>query len=159
MLLRTGFSLSGDSPRILPFSFGCLELVAGVLGCFIFPMLCRLSAVCFLTFAALGPCVAEPPAETSKLAGTWRYQDKEQVSTYVFHPEGTFNAELRTDEKVRKFEGLWVIEKGMITYTYKKDSYGRANSVVESDRLIRLDESSYTIEAGDGNQRTYWRVK
>lgn len=119
----------------------------------------RFLAVPFLIFATLGFCLAEPPLETGKLVGTWRYQDKDQVSTYVFHSDGTFNAELQRGEKVRKFQGLWAVKEGMITYTYEKDSYGRANSVIERDRLIRLDESSYTIEAGDRNQRTYWRVR
>jgi uncharacterized protein (TIGR03066 family) len=117
---------------------------------------------CLLLLALLVvflPARAAQTTDKEKLVGTWRYQDKEQVATYVFHPDGTFHAELRQGEKVRKFEGLWKIRDDLITYTYKKDSYGRANSVVESDRLLRVDESSYTIEAGDRNQRTYWRVK
>ncbi len=47
-----------------------------------------------------------------------------------------------------------------LVYTYEKDSVGQVGAGArERDRLIRLDESSYTIEGGDGGQRTYWRVK
>lgn len=57
-------------------------------------------------------------------------------------------------------EGKWSVEDGMIVYSFVSDSLNRvASGVVDRDKLVRNDENSYTIIAGDGVQRTYWRVK
>ncbi|MEP6956125.1 MAG: hypothetical protein ABI883_04815 [Chthoniobacterales bacterium] len=112
---------------------------------------------------ALLPCSGEPAFDPAKLAGQWRYEDEPQHQTarYVFNADGKFTSELRQgDELLRKFSGQWTIEEGMIVYTYETDSLGKVFAGArERDRLERLDETSYTIEAGDGAHRTYWRVK
>jgi len=117
-----------------------------------------------LSLALLVPCRAEEPAfDPTKLVGEWRYENEpqKQVAQYAFRADGTFTAELfQGGESVRKFEGRWKIEEGMILYTYEKDSLAQVGAGArERDRLIRLDESSYTIEGGDRGQRSYWRVK
>ena len=109
------------------------------------------------------PVRAAQPIDKQKLVGEWRYEnEQEHVSvSYVFRPDGTFVSELRQNgEQVRKEEGRWAIDGEMLVYTYTKDSRGQmASGLEERDRLIRIDESSYTIEAGDQARRTYWRVK
>ncbi len=116
-----------------------------------------------LSLVLMRPCHGEPVFDQGKLAGEWRYDDEQQHQTarYIFRADGTFTAELRQgDELVRKFGGRWAFEEGMIVYTYESDSLGRVEpGMRERDRLERLDETSYTIEAGDGGHRTYWRVK
>jgi hypothetical protein len=63
-------------------------------------------------------------------------------------------------EQVRKLEGVWGIDGEMLVYTYSRDSLGQGEpGLQERDRLVRIDDSSYTIEAGDKARRTYFRVK
>ncbi len=127
----------------------------------------RLALFSLFLFATLTSSLpaGEPEGapERQKLVGQWRYQDEinNQIAHYQFRPDGTFTGELRHNaEVVRKFEGRWTVENGMILYTYDKDSMNQVGGGArERDRLLRIDDSSYTIEAGDGGQRTYWRVK
>ncbi len=126
-------------------------------------MRCSLLPVMLFSLAAFAPCRAEPTVDQAKLVGEWRYENEQQKQTakYVFRADGTFTAELlQGGESVRKFEGRWKIEDEWLVYTYEKDSVGKIGAGArERDRLIHLDESSYTIEGGDGGQRSYWRVK
>ena len=111
---------------------------------------------------AILPVRAEEPIDKKKLLGQWRYEDEQQhvVVSYVFRPDGTFTSEMRQNgEQVRKLEGLWTLEGELLVYTYTNDSLGQGDGLKERDRLIRIDDSSYTIESGDKAQRTYFRVK
>jgi hypothetical protein len=116
-----------------------------------------------LTLIPLLPARAEQPTGEQKLVGEWRYEDDQQhlLVRYVFRSNGTFSSELwRKGELGRKLEGLWAIEGNMLVYIYTSDSRGQGQpGLQERDRLLRIDESSYTIEAGDKAQRTYFRVK
>ncbi len=119
----------------------------------------------FFAFTAREVCLAQPSAAKNQISGTWRYQDAEQISTYVFRPGGTFNAELRQGEKVRKFEGQWVVKERIITYTYKNDSYERANGVVEAPplqqlipRAAELDQSDPLVRQVSGARKRKSRV-
>ncbi len=121
---------------------------------------------CFVLLAlliAFLPARADQPIDKQKLVGEWRYENEQEhvLVSYVFRPDGTFVSELRQNgEQVRKEEGRWAIDGEMLVYTYTKDSRGQmAPGLEERDRLIRIDESSYTIEAGDNARRTYFRVK
>jgi uncharacterized protein (TIGR03066 family) len=121
---------------------------------------------CLLLLALLVvflPARAAQSIDKEKLVGKWRYENEQQhvLVSYVFRPDGTFTSELRQNgEQVRKLEGLWAIDGEMLVYTYTKDSLGQGEpGLQERDRLVRIDDSSYTIEAGDQAQRTYWRVK
>ena len=111
----------------------------------------------------LHPLQAQSAFDPAKLVGEWRYENEaqNQVARYVFRADDTFTAELfQGGESIRKFTGHWNIEEGMIIYTYETDSLEKVFAGArERDRLIRLDESSYTIEGGDGGQRSYWRMK
>jgi hypothetical protein len=60
-----------------------------------------------------------------------------------------FNAELRQGEKVRKFEGQWVVKEGIITYTYRNDSYERVNGVVEAPPLQQLIPRAAVLDQSD----------
>jgi uncharacterized protein (TIGR03066 family) len=121
---------------------------------------------CFVLLAlliAFLPARADQPIDKQKLVGEWRYENEQEhvVVRYVFRRDGTFVSDLlRNGEQVRKEEGLWKIDGEMLVYTYTKDSRGQMEpGLEERDRLIRIDESSYTIEAGDNTPRTYFRVK
>lgn len=105
----------------------------------------------------------ELPADAQKLIGHWQYEAQGEApgARYDFRPDGSFTAELyKGDEVQRTMSGQWKVEEGMIVYTYESDSLSQiASGARERDRLIRVDESSYTIQGGDGGQRTYWRMK
>ena len=121
---------------------------------------CLLLLALLVTFL---PARAEQVIDKQGLVGEWGYKDepKHILIRYVFRPDGTFTSELRANgEQVRKLEGLWAIDGEMLVYTYTKDSLGQGEpGLQERDRLVRIDESSYTIEAGDNARRTYFRVK
>ena len=131
---------------------------------------CWLLLILLIAFLPGGGCskekvkvTAEQPIDKQKLlVGEWRFEDEQQhlLVSYVFRSNGTFASELRQNgEQVRKLEGLWTIEGDKLVYTYTKDSLGQGDGLKERDRLIRIDDSSYTIESGDKAQRTYFRVK
>jgi uncharacterized protein (TIGR03066 family) len=130
---------------------------------------CWLLLILLVAFLPGGGCskekavTAEPPIDKEKLlVGEWRFEDEQQhvLVSYVFRPNGTFASELRQNgEQVRKLEGLWTLEGDLLVYTYTKDSLGQGDGLKERDRLLRIDDSSYTIESGDKAQRTYFRVK
>jgi hypothetical protein len=113
--------------------------------------------------AVVSPVLAEPSADEQKLVGEWQHTDEQQgtVARYVFRPNGSYTADLRRGgELQRKFEGLWRIEGEMLVYTYTSDSLAQIEAgVVEQDKLVRVSEDSYTVEAGDHLHRTYFRVK
>lgn len=113
--------------------------------------LAALVCLCFSVQAA-----DSPSPDATKLAGTWRYEGESRVATYTLAADGTFSAELREGVNTAKFKGRWKLDEGAIEYTYHE---GNAMSVGDRDKLLRVDETSFTIEAGDGQQRTYWRVK
>ncbi len=99
---------------------------------------------------------ASSDLDPAKLVGTWRYEGDARVATYILVQDGTFAAELREGTNVAKFTGRWKIADGTIEYTYYE---GNAKSVEDRDKLLRVDETSFTIATSDGQQRTYWRVK
>jgi hypothetical protein len=148
--------------KSLSVQWRALPLAVWRQGCLFSPMRPLFLSV-ILSLVLFAPCRAEPPFDPAKLVGEWRYENEpqNQVARYVFGADGTFTAELfQGGESVRKFTGRWKIEEGTILYTYETDSVGKVGAGArERDRLIRLDESSYTIEGGDGGQRSYWRVK
>ena len=97
-----------------------------------------------------------------KLVGEWQHEEKEGVMAhYVFRGNGSYTAELRREaELIRRFEGLWRVDGEMIVYTYISDSLAQVPvGTVEKDQILRISNDSYTIEAGDHLQRTYFRVK
>lgn len=119
--------------------------------------------LCLLLFGALVAFAAEASYSKEKLRGHWRFQDEEKGITadYTFREDDSFVAELREGGSlVRRFEGKWRIEDEWLIYTYEKDSLGQVgDGARERDRLLSLDDSSYSIEGGDRSVRTYFRVK
>ena len=143
------------------------RLRSGILTVSVLHMSRRLFFLLCCLLAALLPARAAEPSpgavDQEKLVGRWRYEDQANSMTakYEFRQDRTFTAELvQGGEVTRKFEGRWAINEGMIVYTYEKDSINQVQGGArERDRLIRIDDSSYTIEGGDRGQRTYWREK
>ncbi|MBA2431046.1 MAG: hypothetical protein H0V56_02895 [Chthoniobacterales bacterium] len=125
-------------------------------------LLCLLWFSLAATVHATEPETA-PAFDQTKLVGEWRYVDEEAKveARYVFRADQSYTSELwRDGELARKFEGTWAVEEGMLVYTYLKDSMDQIQTGArERDRLLRIDESSYSIQAGDGGTRTYFRVK
>ena len=125
-------------------------------------MIWRFLLLFLATIAVLPPCRADLSPEEQKLVGQWKYETEEgTVARQWFRANSTYTAELRRgDELIRKFEGLWRLDGDMIVYTYTADSSGQISvGEEEHDKLIRVGEDSYTIEAGDHLHRTYFRVK
>ena len=110
----------------------------------------------------IAPSKAGLSSDEKKFVGQWQHEEKEGLmAQYVFRANGSYTGELRREgELVRKFEGLWRIDEGMIIYTYTSDSLAQVPiGTTEKDRIVGVSEDSYTIEAGDHLQRTYFRVK
>lgn len=116
-----------------------------------------------LLLFGLAAFAEESSFSKEKLRGHWRYQDEaaKTAAEYIFRADDTFTAELRQGgELVRRYDGKWEIQDEWLIYTYEKDSLGQVESGArERDRLLKLDDSSFTVEAGDRNVRTYFRVK
>lgn len=114
-----------------------------------------------LLFSAASPAPEAPPSlEAARLVGTWRYSNDQQTATYSFERNGTFTAESKTENSVRKFRGVWELKDGAIIYTFTSDSGGgQMVGRKDADRLEQVDQSSLVIIVADGTHRTYWRVK
>jgi len=116
-----------------------------------------------LVLGGLTPCRGELSDQEKKLVGEWQYEDKDAqiVARHLFREDGTYTADVRqAGELLRKFDGLWRIEENMIVYSYTADSAGElAPGMVEKDLLVAISDSAYTVETGDHQNRTYFRVK
>lgn len=125
-------------------------------------MIWRVLLPLLLLLAILPPSHGALSSEEQKLVGKWRHEGKDgQVAAQVFRANGTYVAELRQGDALkRKFEGLWRLDGDRIVYTYTADSLAQIPvGTEERDYLVRIAEDYYTIEAGDHLQRTYFRVK
>jgi hypothetical protein len=97
----------------------------------------------------------------SSLVGEWRYEDKNQSCHYFFESDGTFKGEVIYHAKlVSKFSGRWSVAGDALHYTYAHDALGRIPAgAVDRDKLLTVRKEFFVIEAADGNQRKYLRVR
>jgi uncharacterized protein (TIGR03066 family) len=119
--------------------------------------------VAFCVVAAAPAFSEEQAINSTTLVGKWKYEDEtiERLVRYDFRADGTFVAEMQQAGSVaRKLDGQWAVEDGMLVMTYKNDSLAQMPpGQQERDRIMRADESSFTIEFPGEHRRTYWRDK
>ena len=120
-----------------------------------------MKAILALTVFWLTSCAGVPSRSPSSLIGEWHYEDKNQSCHYVFKSDGTFNGQVVYHAKViSKFVGRWSVAGGGLHYTYVRDAFGRIPAgAIDRDRLLSVQEEFFVIEAADGNQRKYVRVR
>jgi hypothetical protein len=114
-----------------------------------------------VTFCLLASCAAVRPTHLSTLAGEWRYKDKIQSCHYVFNKDGSFHGEVIYRQKlISKFTGRWSVQGDTLRYNYLTDALNRIPAgAIDRDKLLSVQEGSFTIEAADGSKRTYSRVR
>jgi hypothetical protein len=117
--------------------------------------------VCALFFCLTTSCALFRGSAQQSLVGEWRYADAVQSCHYYFKGDGLFTGEVRDRAKlVSKFTGRWSVQGHAILYTYISDALGRIPAgVTDRDKLLSIQKDSFVIEAADGSQRRYSRVK
>ena len=120
-----------------------------------------MKTVAALTVCLLASCAGLPPASSSSLVGEWRYADKIQACHYVFDPNGTFHGDVVYHGKtISKFTGRWSVKRDFLLYAYTGDTLNRIPAgATDQDRLLRVEQESFIIEAADGSRRKYLRVR
>ena len=117
--------------------------------------------VCALILCLLSSCAIFQGSARQSLVGEWRYVDTAQSCHYIFKGDGLFTGEVTNRTRlVSKFTGRWSVEGHMILYTYISDALGRIPAgATDRDKILSVQKDSFVIEAADGSQRRYSRVK
>lgn len=102
-----------------------------------------------------------PAAAGVTLAGEWLYKDPDQSCRYVFSSDGTFTGEVtQGGESLSRFRGKWAIVGNSLLYEYVDDELGRIPpGTKDRDKLLKTSREEFVIEASDGSQRTYRRIR
>jgi hypothetical protein len=127
----------------------------------VFSLILQMRAFSALALCLLASCAGVGPIAQSRLVGEWRYSDKAQGCHYVFDQNGTFNGDVVYQGKtISKFTGRWSVQGDTLLYTYVRDALGRIPAgAIDRDKLLRVEKEFFVIEAADGNQRKYLRVR
>ena len=114
-----------------------------------------------LAVCLLASCVGLPPRPSRSLVGEWRYADRIQGCHYVFDQNGTFHGDVVYRGKtISKFAGRWSVLGDTLLYTYVRDALGRIPAgAIDRDKLLSVEKEFFVIEAADGKQRKYLRVR
>lgn len=114
-----------------------------------------------LIFCLLASCASFSSNGRNALVGEWKYADKIQSCRYGFQPDGRFTGEVHYRGKlVSKFRGRWAVKGDALLYNYISDALGRIPAgATDRDKLLRVQEDSFLIEAADGSQRRYLRIR
>lgn len=106
-------------------------------------------------------CASLERRSRTELVGDWRYVDASQRCDYSFKPDGSFNGEVRLKAKlVSKFSGKWKISRTALLYTYTADALGRIPpGTTDQDQLLEIHKDSFVIQAANGDQRRYRRIR
>lgn len=117
--------------------------------------------VCVLICCLMTSCALFQRSARQTLVGEWRYVDTVQSCHYTFEGDGLFTGEVTYRAKlVSKFTGRWSVQDRTILYTYISDALGRIPpGAIDRDKLLSIQGDSFVIEAADGSQRQYFRVK
>jgi len=120
-----------------------------------------MKAVIVLAVWFLASCAGLQSRYPSSLVGEWRYADRIQGCHYVFDQNGTFNGDVVYREKtISKFTGHWSVEGNTLLYTYVRDALGRIPAgAIDRDTLLSVQKEFFVIEAADGRQRKYLRIR
>ena len=110
---------------------------------------------------ALSSCATVEKQSQSQLVGDWRYSDQNQSCHYSFRPDGSFSGEVtRRTKLVLKFTGRWRIEGKALNYVYLTEVFGRIpRGTTDRDRLLEVRKDSFLLQAANGEQRRYHRVR
>ena len=114
-----------------------------------------------LTLLLLTSCALLSPEPGVTLAGEWLYKDSVQSCRYVFKKDGTFTGEVtQLGQSLSRFTGKWTLQGDALLYQYTGDELGRiAPGTQDRDKLLTTERDHFVIEASDGSQRTYRRVR
>lgn len=84
-----------------------------------------------------------------------------QKCQYVFARDGTFHGEVAIGGRtVSQFRGIWNVSDMRLLYRYTGDALGKIPAgATDEDKLLAVSDDAFVIEAGDGSQRRYERVK
>ena len=95
------------------------------------------------------------------LAGEWLYKDPAQSCRYEFKKDGTFSGEVtQGGETLSRFTGKWAVQGKELHYEYTGDVLGRIPpGTRDRDKLLSTAKDHFVIEASDGSQRTYVRLR
>lgn len=117
-----------------------------------------LAALFLLSFAA---CAAVERQSRAELVGHWRYADSTQSCDYSFKPDGSFTGQVRQRARiVSNFTGRWTVRGNALHYTYVSDVFGRIPpGATDRDQLLEIKRDSFLIQAANGEQRRYRRVR
>ena len=117
----------------------------------------RLLAFCFL----LASCATVSRDPSLALAGEWLYEDPAQSCRYVFRKDGTFSGEVKQGGRaVSRFTGKWSVSGDALLYEYTADALGTiAPGTRDRDTLLKAERDEFVIEARNGSQRTYRRIR
>ena len=117
--------------------------------------------VCALIFCLMTSCALFQGSARQSLLGEWRYVDTVQSCHYTFKGDGLFTGAVTYRAKlVSKFTGRWSVHNQTILYTYISDALGRIPAgATDRDKLLSIQRDSFVIQAADGSQRKYSRVK
>jgi hypothetical protein len=106
-------------------------------------------------------CASFSSGPRNSLIGEWKYADKIQSCRYAFNPDGSFTGEVSSrGELVSKFRGRWAVQADILLYNYTSDALGRIPAgAIDRDKLLSVEKDSFLIEAADGSQRRYLRIR
>ena len=114
-----------------------------------------------LLLLSLGACASVERQRRTQLVGHWRYADEQQSCDYSFQPDGSFTGQVKFLRKVvSRFNGRWELRESALLYTYLSDSLGRIPpGTTDRDQILDIKEQSFLIQAANGEQRRYHRVR
>lgn len=94
------------------------------------------------------------------LIGTWRYEDVTRIAEGTFKKNGTYTSKIiKAGVVTLEIDGKWSLEDGMILYEITKSSEPRIPAGIrDRDRILKLTEDTYIIQAVNGARREYKRV-
>jgi hypothetical protein len=109
----------------------------------------------------LASCASFSNGARNSLVGEWRYADKIQSCHYSFKKDGSFKGEVSYQGRlVSRFSGRWGVKGDVLSYKYLSDALGRIPAgAIDHDKLLGVQRDSFLIEAADGSQRRYLRIR
>src|SRR6478736_1547719 len=106
-------------------------------------------------------CANLETGKRAALVGNWLYADAVQSCRYSFESDGTFQGEVRLNNRpVSRFKGTWTVKDDALLYKYISDVFGRIPpGATDQDRLLEIGQESFLIQAANGDHRRYRRVR
>ena len=120
-----------------------------------------MKAVLALMLCSLTSCAGLQSSSPSRLVGEWRYTDKIQGCHYIFNRNGTFQGDVVYHGKmISRFTGRWSVDGDTLLYAYISDALDRIPAgATDRDKLLSVRREFFIIQAADGSERKYLRVR